>query len=249
MKNTTTLGTMRFLSMKGRSFAPRTSQREARNGTVKVNRLRRRGQTRERVVAAFLGSFRLGYRLPDVPLGFFQSGDRLGTSNASSQHHQSYGGTIARSFERSAGGFASGSGGAFEDRDRALDQFFVLGRDVDHEVAIDVAQPRHGSSRNHIKDHLVGFAGLHAGRAGQDFGAHAGDDGEMSGALERGIRIAGERDGMCAAAARFGEGGDGEGSASTGGDAEDHVMPGGFALGHIVAALLDVILADLGSGG
>src|SRR5260370_42482614 len=71
----------------------------------------------------------------------------------------------------------------------------------------------------------------------------------MSGAVERGVGIAGESDGGCAAAAGFGEGGEGEGSATTGSDAEDYIFFCGLAAGHFLAAGLGIVFADFGGGG
>src|ERR1700693_5045054 len=71
----------------------------------------------------------------------------------------------------------------------------------------------------------------------------------MCGAFQRGVGIAGESDGVCAAAAGFGDGGYGEGSASAGSYAYDYVLPGGFAAGHLLAAGFGVVFADFGGGG
>ena len=54
---------------------------------------------------------------------------------------------------------------------------------------------------------------------------------------------------MCAAAAGFGDGGYGEGSASAGSYTQDHVVFRGLAAGHFVAAGFGIVFADLGGGG
>ena len=71
------------------------------------------------------------------------------------------------------------------------EELFVFRGDVDHEVAVDVAEARHGGGGDHVENHFVGGAGLHAGGSGEDFGADLGDDGEVGGAFERRVGIAG----------------------------------------------------------
>ena len=49
----------------------------------------------------------------------------------------------------------------------------------------------------------MGGAGFHARGSGEDFGAYLSDDGEVGGAFERRVGIAGQRDGVGAALAGF----------------------------------------------
>ena len=80
-------------------------------------------------------------------------------------------------------------------------------------------------------------------------GADFGDDGEVGGALERGVAVAGEGDGVCAAAAGVFDGGDGEGSASAGGDAEHDVVLAGLAFLDFGDGERSVVFAGFGGGG
>ncbi len=81
------------------------------------------------------------------------------------------------------------------------------------------------------------------------FGADFGDDGEIGGAFERGVAVAGEGDGAGAAAAGVFDGGDGERSASAGGDAEYDVVLAGLALLDFGDGQRSVVFAGFGGGG
>ena len=115
-----------------------------------------------------------------MPPRFFQSGGGLGWFHSRSQHHHRDGRPTAAGFESSAGLVVIRSGGLFQNSDGALDKFFVLGPDVHHEISVDIAQPSHGTGRDHVQDHFVRRTGFHAGRSGQDLRSHLGDDGEIS---------------------------------------------------------------------
>ena len=184
--------------------------------------------------------------LADVAFGFFQSGGGLRGFHAGSQHDHGNRGAIAAGLQRVSGGIVVRTSGLFEDAGGALDQLLVLSPHVDHEVAIDVAEPGHGAGRDHVEDHLVGGTRLHAGGSGQDFGADLGDDGEMRSALQRGIPVTGESDGVGTAAAGVFDGGNGEGSASAGGDTEDDVVFAGFAFLHFRDGGSGVIFTSFG---
>src|SRR5450755_3940756 len=68
-------------------------------------------------------------------------------------------------------------------------------------------------------------------------------------AFERRIAVAGEGDGLGAAAAGVFDGGDGKGSAAAGGDAEDNVMLAGLALFHFGDGGGGVVFAGFGGIG
>src|SRR5580698_5086570 len=136
-----------------------------------------------------------------MTIGFFQSGGGLGFAYACGQHYESDRGTIAAGFERLGGGFVIRAGGLLEDANRALDELVILRPDVDHVVAIDVAEARHGAGGDHVEIHFMGGAGYHARTSREDFRANFCDDGEVRGTFERGVAIAGERDGASSAAA------------------------------------------------
>src|SRR5580658_3601394 len=187
--------------------------------------------------------------LADVAFGLLQGGSGLGAGCAGGQHYYGYGSSVAGGFEGARGGFVIGSGGLFDDADGALDELLVLRPDVDHEVAVDVAEARHRSGGDHIQDHLVGCAGFHAGGSGQNFRADFGDDGEMGGALEWRIAVAGEGDGAGSAVAAVLDGGDGERGASAGGDAENNVVLAGFPFFHFRDREFHIVFAGFGGSG
>src|SRR5258708_40009574 len=112
---------------------------------------------------------------------------------------------MAGGFESEGRGVVIGSGGAFEDGYRALEQLFVFGCDVHHQVAVDIAKERHGGGGDCVEDHFVGGASFHARRSSENFGADLSDDGEVGGALERRVGIAGQGNGAGAATASFSE--------------------------------------------
>src|ERR1039458_5231911 len=101
------------------------------------------------------------YSVANMTVRFLQSGNGLGSAYARGQHHDRDWGSIAAGCESVAGGVVIGSSRLFQDADRALDEFLVLGPDVDHEVAVDVAEARHGPGRDHIQNHFVGRACFH----------------------------------------------------------------------------------------
>ena len=70
---------------------------------------------------------------------------------------------------------------------------------VDHEVLVDIAQAGHGASGDHVQDHLLGGAGLHARGAGDDLGAYLGNDGNFGGCSQRSFLVAGDGCGVRAA--------------------------------------------------
>src|ERR1035437_7847226 len=102
--------------------------------------------------------------LADVAFGFLQRGGGLRSLHAGGPHHDRDRGSIAGGFESLARRVVIGCGGLFEDADGALDEFLILGPNVDHEVAIDVAETGHGSGGDHVEHHFVGGARFHAGR-------------------------------------------------------------------------------------
>lgn len=138
--------------------------------------------------------------------------------------------------------------GLLEDADGAIAELGILWLDIDHEVAVDVAEARHDGGRDHVEHHFVGRAGLHAGRSGQDFRADFDDNSVARSALERRIGIASECNRMGAATSGFRQGGYGEGSASAGRYSEDNVFLCGPEAGNSFAAGSGVIFANFGGG-
>ena len=193
--------------------------------------------------------FRDGDRFADMAFGFLQCGRGLRAVHGGCQHYYCDWGAIAAGFQSVGGRGVIGSGGLFHDSNGALDELFVFGPDVDHEVAVDIAEASHGGGGDHVQNHLVGGAGFHAGRSGENFGADFGDDGEIGGAFERGVSVAGEGDGAGSAAAGVFDGGDGEGGASAAGDAEDDIMFAGLAFLDFGEGECGVVFAGFGGGG
>src|SRR5438309_57593 len=108
--------------------------------------------------------------------GGFQGLGSLGAGDTGFQHDEGDGDVVAGGFQGIVSLLAIDIGGVLEDGDSALGKLAVLQTQIDHEVAIDVAETGHGTSGNHVQNHLLGGAGFHAARACQDFGADVGDD-------------------------------------------------------------------------
>jgi len=77
-------------------------------------------------------------------------------------------------------GRALGTGDGGDDAGGAVTEFLVGGAEIDHEVLIDAAALDHERGGDDVEGHFGGAAGLHAGGAGEDFGA-GGEDDEMVG--------------------------------------------------------------------
>ena len=184
-----------------------------------------------------------------VALRFFQCIGGLCSAYLCGEHDERDGGAIAAGFEGMAGGAVIGTGCTFEDGNRTVDQLLVLGRYVDHQISVDVAEACHGARRDYVEDHLVGCSSLHAGRAGENFGADLGDDGEMCGAFEWGVAVAGEGDGSGAVMAGIGDGGKSERRASAGGDTDDNVVLARPAFGHFGAGRCGVVFTGFVGNG
>ena len=58
--------------------------------------------------------------------------------------------------------FVVGSSGLFEDANGAIAQFGILWLDVDHQIAIDIAEASHGRGGDHVENHFVCGSGFHA---------------------------------------------------------------------------------------
>src|SRR6201981_2960321 len=153
--------------------------------------------------------------------GGFQGLGSLGAGDAGCQHDEGDGDVVSGGFQGIVSLLAINIGGVLEDGDSALGKLAVLQTQIDHEVAVDVAETGHGASGNHVQNHLLGGAGFHAAGTGQDFGADVGDDGEMGSTFELGVGIAGEGDGLRATTTGVLDGRNCEGGAPAGGNADD----------------------------
>ena len=180
--------------------------------------------------------------------GGFQGLGSLGAGDTGFQHDEGDGDVVAGGFQGIVSLLAINIGGVLEDGDSALGKLAVLQTQIDHEVAIDVSETGHGTSGNHVQNHLLGGAGFHAARACQDFGADVGDDGEMGSTFELGVGIAGEGDGLRATTTGVLDGRNCEGSASAGGNADHDIFLCRLALDHFGAAQFAGILTGFGFG-
>src|SRR5579864_5665784 len=180
--------------------------------------------------------------------GGFQGLGSLGAGDAGFQHDEGDGDVVAGGFQGIVSLLAINIGSVLEDGDSALGKLAVLQTQIDHEVAIDVAETGHGTSGNHVQNHLLGGAGFHTAGACQDFGADVGDDGEMSSTFELGVGIAGEGNGLRATTTGVLDGRNCEWSASAGGNADDDIFLRRLALDHFGAAQFAGIFTGFGFG-
>ena len=67
-----------------------------------------------------------------------------------------------------------------DDADGALLELLVAGLDVDHEVAVDLAELDHRARREHVEHELLCRARLHARRARDDFRPRDGRQRDVS---------------------------------------------------------------------
>ena len=81
-----------------------------------------------------------------------------------------------------------------DDAARAIARFFGARVEVDHQVAVGLANPHHRRGRQHVEDELRGGSGLQARRAGDHFRADGRRDREIDERLQLGSRIAGDED-------------------------------------------------------
>ncbi len=147
-------------------------------------------------------------READVAVGFGEAADGFGFVDAGFEHHEGDGNAASCALDRVDRSLAADAAGAHENANAALYQLGVLHVDVHHQVLVDVAQPRHGASGDHVEHHLLRGARLHAGGTGDDFGADFGDDGDVSGGGEGGVVVAGDGCGSGSAGPGIGDCGD-----------------------------------------
>ena len=106
----------------------------------------------------------------------------------------------AGGFEEVQGGVAGEAGEAGDDAGGAVDEFGVFGGvDIDHEVAVGLADADHGEGGDAVEDELGGGAGFKAGGSGEDFGAGVeGEEevGDAGGQLDVGGVGADQEDGF-----------------------------------------------------
>src|SRR5579863_9778831 len=90
-----------------------------------------------------------------VATRILESFDCFTAGDARFQHYKCDRYPITGGFKRSFSFCAWHSGCAFEDGDAALGQFLVLYVNVNHQIAIDIAEPGHGSGGEHIQYHFL----------------------------------------------------------------------------------------------
>ena len=80
------------------------------------------------------------------------------------------------------------AGRGADDAADARAQLLVRRGDVDHEVAVRLAEPDHRDRREHVEDELLRRPGLEPRRAGEELGADDDDDRMLGDRLELGAR-------------------------------------------------------------
>jgi hypothetical protein len=115
-------------------------------------------------------------------------------------------------------------GGFFQDSHAALGELFVLQVNIDHQVAIHIPEAGHSAGGEHVQDHLLRRACLHASGPGNDLWADFGNNGDVGGLFQLRVPIAGDCHSFRSPRAGVLKGGDCEGSTSAGGDADDNVV-------------------------
>ena len=89
--------------------------------------------------------------------------------------------TPPASLEKLARVFAADAADLHEDSLAAVLELVVGRAEIDHEVAEGLPQADHGAGRDRVEHELGRGAGLHAGGAGDDFGAGEGEDQDVDG--------------------------------------------------------------------
>ena len=85
----------------------------------------------------------------------------------------------AAGIQRRLRGLAIALGGFHHDGNLSLNQLGVGRFDVDHQVAVHLAQADHRGGRDHVERHLLARAGLEAGGPGQHLGPVDQLDGDV----------------------------------------------------------------------
>ena len=92
----------------------------------------------------------------------------------------------ARPAEQFVGGVVADAGDDADDAPGAVLQLLRVGLDVDHQVAVGLADAHHRDGGQHVQHHLGRGAGLQPGRPGEHFGADAGRDDQVDEVLQLG---------------------------------------------------------------
>ena len=125
--------------------------------------------------------------------------------------------------EQFAGFLRADAGHHRDDALRAVLQLLGSGLDVDHQVAVGLADANHRDRRQHVEHHLGGRAGLETRGPGDDFGPDRRRDDQVDEVLQLGARPAGDEDDARALLARAGERAAHELRDAAGRDADDDV--------------------------
>ena len=126
--------------------------------------------------------------------------------------------------------------------DAAADEFFIGGLHVHHQVAVHLAQPDHRAGGQHIQDHLLGRAALHAGRAGDHLRARRGGDANIRRFIHLRAGAAADADDRRAQLFGVFHRAQHIGGAAAGGNAHQHVLFGEPNALQILCAQLPVVL-------
>ena len=93
----------------------------------------------------------------------FETLFRLASVQPRLDHNQRNWDAAGRALQRVLSKLPIDSCGLLQNANGPLYQLLVLHAHVDHEVSIDITKARHGARGQHIQDHLLGRARLHAG--------------------------------------------------------------------------------------
>src|ERR1035438_9682262 len=97
----------------------------------------------------------------DVSVGLGQAPNRLRLIDFCFEHDQGHRHTASGTLDGLYGGGPVNLAGAHENSNAAFDEFRILHMDVDHEVLVHIAEPRHCAGGNHVEDHFLRCAGFH----------------------------------------------------------------------------------------
>jgi len=84
-----------------------------------------------------------------------QAAARLSRAKSGFQHDQGDGHALTGAIQGAFGCSFVNVGRVLENANSTVDELPVAGMDIDHEVPVDIAQPRHSARGQHVQDHLL----------------------------------------------------------------------------------------------
>lgn len=127
----------------------------------------------------------------------------------------------------------------------AVYQLLVAQLHVHHLVALDAAQLDHDRGADHVQNHLLPSARLHARAAGDVFRSYNHLDGHVGFGGHGRVGVAGDAAGQDAVLAGLVQGADDVGRSARCGDADDGVLGGDVAFHQFFPAAVDVVFSVL----